>query len=58
MSANIADLTADQIAKLAQGEKQSGNKAKAKLSQAHKSAQDLAKAASAVTALSKKNPEL
>lgn len=53
-----AKLTVDQLKKLAQAEKQKGDRAKSNLVKVRKSAEELAKAATAVAQISKKNPEL
>jgi hypothetical protein len=55
---DTAKLTVDQLKKLAQAEKQRGDRAKSNLVKVRKSAEELSKAAKAVAEISKKNPEL
>jgi hypothetical protein len=52
------NLTVEDLQKLAQAEKQRGDRAKANLMQLRKSAQELSKAAQTVAEISKKNPEV
>jgi hypothetical protein len=51
-------LTVDQMRKFAQAEKQKGERAKAGVMKAGKSAKELAEASKKVAEISKKNPEL
>jgi hypothetical protein len=53
-----AKLTVDQLTKLAQADKQKADRAKAKLTNVRKSAEELFQAAGAVAEISKKNPEV
>lgn len=55
---DTAKLTVDQLKKLAQVEKQKGERIKANIAKVGKSANELSTAAKAVAEISKKNPEL
>ena len=55
---DTAKLTVDQLKKLAQSEKQKGDRTKSSLVKVRKSAEELSKAAKAVAEISAKNPEV
>ena len=55
---DAAKLSVEQLKKFAQVEKQKGDRARADLAKARKSAEELNRAAKAVAEISKKNPEL
>ena len=55
---DAAHMTVDQLKTFAQAEKAKGDRSRANLAKARKSAEQLTKAAAAVAEISKKNPEL